>query len=870
MIARYLTRVGNIGMLPTVFLSLSGVDAEFVQDVHNNLPDGHAYFYPKSFSNGENLISAMEERINKSSTFVFFASKASVESVWVNFEIDRARLSQIQNASFRCLVFPIDPDIDFRSLPSWMKEAWIATAGQSAKDIARHIRGVLAELAEQSGTVLPPLGRGALIDSVRREYQATIYATKIAPSLFVFAGHAGIGRRTLEQLLLRAIFPANPHITFGPVFDLPPQADLSDIYRAIREEIEPRFSIRDFETSLAAFVALPVSDQVGEIWTSMLHFAGLGQAVTIVIGYGLYEDRGELKPWALSFMEAAARYPQLKVALISGRQLRFSDLRLLSNVQQIRVEQLDESDIKTLILETVPIFGGEPQLPEKQVLDAIGGHPTVARLVARLLALRGPAAVAGNLRNVFDIQEEVLADSLSFENLDLVERDFLSILSWVPKLNGNMLSSIICQHHGISQEDFANTVEYLIAGCLMQISGPNYLISAPIRSMFRRKHGYGSTELRSVFADHLRNAWNESVSNDAMKSELFDAFVYMTALEGGSLPEEFHGLLLASTLQDLVRDAYDRRHADEDALGRVVSWGTPALEMKMDDNTREEILSYVLRAHVRLQHKSAAASVLAFIKKRDYRSAAYLEAFMIRLGGGDLNQAVALLRTARRIGKYMNSVVADLAICLKSLGRWSDLATLLSEEERRVEKSPVLLDIKIGMLVAAGEFGKAEREIARLRSMPFDDGRADSRAATIMMNRDRRFGQAFELLTDVLNRQTRGGLGVRRLRALAAARASRYDDARRDSEYLRSRPGGEDAYTRIEAEIKLVQRDYTGAAEAQKKVRFETVQDRLLKARILEASGLDPKTPLDRREALLNEAATIRMANKSVDEYDND
>lgn len=857
-------------MLTTVFLSLSGVDAQFVESVHNNLPDGLAYFYPKSFENGENLISAMEECIGESRLFVLFASRASVNSVWVHFEIDRARLAKIKDRTFKYLVFPIDRDVSYKDLPAWMQEGWVGTAGQSARDIARYVRGVLAGMAEESGVRPPPLGRGGLVDGARREYQAAGFARKCAPNVLLFSGHPGVGRRTVERLLLPAVHPASPDIRLGPEFELPPLAGLPDIYRAMRQEIEDHFSLRAFEGALAKFTAEPLDEQVEEVWRSLEHFAELGQAVTVVVGYGLYEDRGELKPWAAAFLEAAVRHEKVKLCLISGRQLKFQDLRALPHVLQVKVDELDSGDIKTLILETVPLFGGEPVLPNDTVIQSIGGHPTVARSVARLLALRGPAFIDGDAKQLHDIQEEILSESLSFDTIKPVERDLLSILSWVPQLNGKMLGDIIRAQHHISQEALAEAIEYLLAGCLMQLTGANYLISAPIRGMFRRKHGYGSVELRTQFAQHLKALWDEAVADDELRIELFDAFVYMTALEGGTLPKEFSGLLLPSTLQDLVRDAYDRRHNDEDALKRVVKWGTPALDMKMDEHTREEILSYLFRAQIRLQMFGDAAALLKVMKKRGYRSSAYLEAFFLRLSGGDLDTAIVRLQEARGIRKYMDSVIADLAICYKLRGRWADLAALIKEEKARVERNPVLLDIKIGMLVAAGEFDEASREIGRLRGKPYDDGRADSREAAILMNRDHNYKAAYELLTEVLNRRTRGANGVRRLRALAAARGRQYEDARQDSEYLKNRPGGEDTYQRIEAEIKLAQRDYRGAEAARQKVKAMTVQDRLLKARILEAQGLDSQTALDQREALLNEAAALRAVNKAVDEYDFD
>jgi len=67
-----------------------------------------------------------------------------------------------------------------------------------------------------------------------------------------------------------------------------------------------------------------------------------------------------------------------------------------------------------------------------------------------------------------------------------------------------------------------------------------------------------------------------------------------------------------------------------------------------------------------------------------------------------------------------------------------------------------------------------------------------------------------------------------------------------------------------------VQRDYSGSETERQKVRSETVQDRLLHARIFEAQGLDLQTPLHLRDSLLKQAAAIRSSNRAVDEYDVD
>ena len=92
-------------MLPTVFLSLAGDDEPFVRRVQEFLPDGLAYFYPRSFVNGEQPLSAMEDRVGKATMFALFASK-NVSSCWVGVEIDRARVVKIKNPKMRVLVLP--------------------------------------------------------------------------------------------------------------------------------------------------------------------------------------------------------------------------------------------------------------------------------------------------------------------------------------------------------------------------------------------------------------------------------------------------------------------------------------------------------------------------------------------------------------------------------------------------------------------------------------------------------------------------------------------------------------------------------------------------------------------------------------------
>jgi hypothetical protein len=857
-------------MLPTVFLSLEGGDQSFVEKVRRFLPDGLAYFYPRSFKNGEELISAMEERIGQASMFALFASKKAVKSPWVGFEIDRARVAAIKDKRFRIVVIPIDPDVTYADLPPWMRDHWVGRVGEGPREVARYIRKALltGPLSHLPGAQV--FGRGALVDSAVNALNDRVLRTELTPNVLVLAGPLGIGRRTLNRRLLKDAFPATPELGFGPEFVLPQFADLSDLYRALRQEVETDLPLHSIGADLRAFGEAPVHEQAREIAGRLTHFAQLGQAVTIVTGNGIFEDKGFLKPWAATLFAELAHDRQVKLVVVSQRLIHENELRSNPNVLQIPVPPLGEADIRALMVASTTALGAKPALPGADVIRTIGGHPGIARATAALVAQQGPAVLDSHPADLFSLQEEVLGDSLDFTNRSPLERDVLSVLSWVPRLAGDTLRRVILERHGVTAEEFADTVSGLTLACLVEVSGPDYLISAPIRALFRRLHGYGSDELMRAFSAALKDEFERARQNDELRAELMDALAFMAAIEGGSLLPEFRDLLLPSTLQQVVKETYDRGHDDPEALRHVIAWGSSAQKGRMDETTREEILSYVLRAHVRLRDPDSeelAERLLAFFDERQYRSRFYLHAFYLRVGRNDPKRAIPKLLEARKVKKYMKLVIGDLARCYQRLGLWPQLQELVRDQQAYVGRNPVLLDVQAGLYIAQGNWDEAESAIRTLRSLNRQEAYADGRQAMLIMRRDKDFRRAKTVLTDVLQRGSGGQTFIRRLRAVAAAEEGDFRVAREDVEFLKAR-GTVGGVAGIEARIRLAQGDYDGAEQELAKVGTPSGPDELLRARILEARAEDPATPFSDRESLRGEVDVIRSRNRMHDEYE--
>jgi hypothetical protein len=487
----------------SVFLSLSGADSAFVESVYRRLPEGLAHYYPQTFTNGEQLIRAMEDRVGQSSIFVLFASKSSASSHWVNFEIERARVQSITRSNFRLFVFPIDTQVRRADLPTWMSEYWIPNAGLTTLDVARYIRNAVIV---DSTAALPTgkgLGRGSFTDSAIQQLTQSIVNAGQAPNVLIFPGVVGIGRRTAAKQFLETGFHAARDLTRGPELSLPQFADLEDIYRALRQEIEPSFSVERFPPELEAFRQLGMNEQVNEVYRNLKHFFSLGQAVFAVTRNGIFQDGGYFKPWVPILFNTMSKDSSSKLCIISNRIAHENELRKHPNVLQFVVPALADDDIRSIIVAMLPIFGAIPVLPSDVTIRAIGGHPAIAKIASRLIARQGPTVFENDPHGLHLIQEDILGESLDVDALSIIEAEILSVLSWLPQLAANDLSELFVLRHGLSKPDVAICMNGLMLSCLVVSSGDNLTIGAPLRAYFRRHYGYGSQELRTALFENL-------------------------------------------------------------------------------------------------------------------------------------------------------------------------------------------------------------------------------------------------------------------------------------------------------------------------------------------------------------------------------
>jgi thioredoxin-like negative regulator of GroEL len=851
-------------MTPSIFLSLSFVDEEFVSSVYDRLPRGFARYFRTSFDRGEDLIAAMERNLDASEVFVLFASRAALKSFAVAFEIDGARQRAIFGKVKRVLVFPIESGLTFTDLPGWLQGSWVPNAGEAASDIARYLTTLLLEPDRGLSVAAPAVeGRGVTVDAARRLAAVHLQRHRASPRVYIFPGISGIGRRTFAAYYLRQGLGAEAGLPFGPSIQLSAQAELIDLYRALRVEINPGIPTQVLAGEQAAFLGLNQEDQIGEIMRIMSHFSSLRQAVTLVTAAGLFEDGATPKAWVAPLLKAV---PDGQILIVvSNLQFRTEYVDDLENAVQMRIGELSSDDIRTLMIFTASLLEVEDFKISDRLVEAIGGHPDVANAAVRLAKQRGTAILERDPRQLFNVQRSIIGDSLRPEALSGPSRLILDVLGWLPVLGSDLLENIIVGELSVPQEEFNSAIESLVLGCLIYANGPRLVIANSVRQLYRR-YNVAQDETVAAMARVFQAEWKKA-EDQGFRDDLFSAFVFMHLLDGVTLPRGLRDLLTPSNLYDVVREAYARGKETESeaTIQQAIEWGKLAFEMKMGEGLREEILSTVARAQIRLGHYSDATATIADMKGHHYRQVTFLEGHLLRKRR-KFEDAIPKLRLALDNNRGNRAAVHELALCYRRLHRSRELEALLRENSRILDDSAQFLDFMIGLRIARNDLQSVPAAIERLRQLDDNPNRADLRQAQLLSKQGNDKG-AFDYLSDTLAGGGQGSMRLRKARAVLATRIGRSNTARDDLAIIKAHDKGEGKAVNIEMQILLAEGRARDAYDLNRATIPQEPGDWLVRAAIFEAVAIDPATTLPDGIAMKREALEIRAKYSQEPEY---
>ena len=181
------------------FFSYSSNDQAIVHAVAGEVGRAFVTIDTAALQTADDLIKSIESAIRDSAMFVYFVSRASLESEWVNFEVDEARYRQSMNRLRKFIVVLLDDRLEAKDFPEWMRR-YVFVKNHAPRPIARVIRGVIDEMVgeEQSRFFV-----GRAVETARLQAALVPPDSSSRVAIVTIRGLPGHCRRTLLQRVAR-------------------------------------------------------------------------------------------------------------------------------------------------------------------------------------------------------------------------------------------------------------------------------------------------------------------------------------------------------------------------------------------------------------------------------------------------------------------------------------------------------------------------------------------------------------------------------------------------------------------------------------------------------------------------------------------
>jgi tetratricopeptide (TPR) repeat protein len=708
------------------FLCHSSVDKPYVDTVARRLGRARVTYDAYTFENGVKFLESIRSTLSQSQLFVLFASRQSLESLWVKFETSEAeellRLEILRSA----LVIVIDPTIKASDTPSWMRRALIETIVQPSR-AARTIEYHLNRFRGLGGSPLF-LGREAL---------QTEFAQKLIPQpearpprLLIVGGLNGIGRRSFLRRASRDLLS----LQLGPVFVLQPTDGIDALHLLLYGELGALDTQRQTAAAIESFQRSDIA-QKGKAIAQMLASTATGNWMPTILDEGALLDADTTYiPEALAIFRALEEdYPDVVVAVCQTRRPNVEDIDLKSiNAIYQRVPPLDLPS--TTLLLTQSLRRAEQTATAEQVSELspyLDGYPPAVNVAVSLSREYGLGNVIADKSSLVNFKMRTFTQILARLPLDEEDWEILRVLGGQPLLPLEALAAV----RKLEEEEIAPRLRRLIDLNLVLPLGAGFQISAPIRTaVFSAKGTITDAEFQNI-ADRLRSAfWSDS--DELPPIEIVNATVHAVARSNSASLVDFKGIVLPSVLFKAAKENYDRF--------RPESWGTArTLSERVLDlvPNHRKALVLLCKILVRLTEWKEAERVLEKIKANGFVELPYLTGFL-QWKHGNLKEAVVSFRAAIASGHLAPEAYHGLTSCLIELDNLPDAEDTVRRGLRGRRPNPLLLDLGARVAILQGKLDEASGYIDQMKRLG-EDADYHHRLSTLL-NARKKFQEALE------------------------------------------------------------------------------------------------------------------------------
>lgn len=698
-----------------LYLAHSSLDKSFVDRVAVQL-GRHAVVYDTwSFKPGDGLLEAMQEGLEDSDGFVLFASRRSLDSVWVTYEIQEAEWRLATGRLQFAMTVIVQDELDISDLPAWLTRTMVISS-PNPKHAARVLVGELAKRSSRPATRL----------FMGRENDLSRMASELAPidaplpRLVVIHGLEGIGRRTL---LRRA---ASDYLSLNSLIEveLLENEGVSELYIKLIDEAQGLYTREALAQEMSAFASLDASDQIEEVAKVFALLGETNEAVLLHDHGALLNDHGRYTELAMRLMEAIGGLESTYLFVVQRRRpdLVGSPPPVAIALHQAR--PLSRRATEQLLLGYLKAAKVSSQAHEiRDLAEYMGGYPPAVELAVTLIKQYGLPVVVADKAILVGFLARTFTDAL--KKLDLPDNgpNILRTLAAFASLPLGAVAAAI----GTTEEATAAELRALMDENLVEAREAKlYAIATPIVRAVENLFGRPTTDDYEVIGKYLRETY-WGVDSTLPDLGVIDATLDSMARSNSPELESFSDVVFPSMLE---RNAEKSYHSGDWTIAK--SLAQRALDA---DPSRHRARRILFQAHVRRNEWPEAESVLEVIQANNRRDQFYLRGFML-WKKGDLNGAIVAFEEAGSAGDRSPAVLRDRAHCLFRLGRINEAWNAVREADERLGENRFVVDLAALVAIAKREYADAEAYLERLARLDDPENTAH-RKATLLIDRGR-------------------------------------------------------------------------------------------------------------------------------------
>jgi hypothetical protein len=421
------------------FLSHSSKDKEFVRAVAQELGRQHCIFDEQAFKTGDEFKQSIELGFDYSSIFVLFASKNSLLSNWVDFEVEEAWYKTLEKNLRKALVYIITDSIDIENLPIWLKRAKIQR-GNVPKIVAREIRTHLDKIGEERKN--PFVGRTEDIQALQEIL--TPADVEYPPHVFFVTGLPGIGRRSLIQQVVQNILDLKPlrsPLRLGEGFSI------QDICSSVANLAEPYSTDSRFQQIMKEIQALSKEDALSRTLTNLRRMTNNGELPIFLDEGGLFDSDGNISEPVQSIIQALSPNDEAYIAIVSSRKPVGSN----ESIAKIRLNPLKTEDRKLLIRNLDRKYTRNSRTRKdyltpsevSELADYTAGYPPSAYAAMEVVEEYGIEVVLADKDKFIELRIDQFVKHLSKEKISGDEKNILCLLASYSPLPLTIISSTL-------------------------------------------------------------------------------------------------------------------------------------------------------------------------------------------------------------------------------------------------------------------------------------------------------------------------------------------------------------------------------------------------------------------------------------------